>query len=152
MPVTNNHKKPDYIEHQSYRRRIKQNPHIHNSSHPYPYSEGRIAYNSQTFGVYVLYWNEIPVYVGQARNLRIRLRDHQRKIQGRRRIEMDDVACKYLTIARLWEVARAEEVLINRFEPEWNGIPGFSMHAPGRGRPGMPNYVNQWDQRFPPVS
>ena len=80
----------------------------------------------------------LTVYVGQARNLRTRLRDHLRKIQGRQGINAADVACKYLIIARLWEVARAEEVLITRFEPEWNGIPGFSMHAPGRGRLGMP--------------
>ena len=104
-----------------------------------------------TYGVYVLYWDGVPVYVGQARNFRNRLRDHLRKIQGRRGIRVDDVTCKYLTIARLWEVARAEDVLISRFEPEWNGIPGFSSHAPGRGRPGMAGYVNQWDQRFPPI-
>ena len=106
----------------------------------------------QTFGVYVLYWDGVTVYVGQARNLRNRLRDHLRKIQGRQGINVADVTCKYLTIARLWEVARAEDVLITRFEPEWNGIPGFSSHAPGRGRPGMAGYVNQWDQRFPPIN
>ena len=32
----------------------------------------------------------------------------------------------------------------------WNGIPGFSMHTPGRGRPGMPEYQNEWDKTFPP--
>jgi hypothetical protein len=85
----------------------------------------------QTFGVYVIYWNEVAVYVGQARSLRSRLRDHFRKIQDRHGIRVEDVACRYLTIARLWEVARAEEVLITRFDPEWNGISGFSMHAPG---------------------
>ena len=106
----------------------------------------------QNFGVYVLYWDGAMVYVGQARNLRNRLCDHQRKIQGRQGIDVADVTCKYLTIARLWEVARAEDVLITRFEPEWNGIPGFSSHAPGRGRPGMAGYVNQWDQRFPPIN
>ena len=103
----------------------------------------------RTFGVYVIYWNKEVVYVGQARNLRIRLRDHFRKIDGRNGIDPQDVTCKYLTITRLWEVSRAEEVLISRFDPEWNGIPGFSMHAPGRGRPGMPDYVNEWDSRFP---
>ncbi len=103
----------------------------------------------QTFGVYALYWNGVPVYVGQARNLRNRLRDHLRKIQRRNGIDAEDVTCKYLTIERVWEVSRAEEVLINKFGPEWNGIPGFSVHTPGRGRPGMPNYINQWDQRFP---
>ena len=83
----------------------------------------------QTFGVYVLYWDSVPVYVGQARNLRNRLRDHLRKIQGWHAIEVGDVSCKYLTIARLWEVARAEDVLIARFAPEWNGVPGFSAHT-----------------------
>ena len=106
----------------------------------------------QIFGVYVLYWDEVTVYVGQAQNLRNRLRDHLRKIQGRQGINASDVTCKYLTIARLWEVARAEAVLIARFNPEWNGIPGFSSHAPGSGRPGRPGYVNQWDQRFPPIN
>ena len=106
----------------------------------------------QIFGVYVLYWDEVTVYVGQAKNLRNRLRDHLRKIQGRQGINASDVTCKYLTIARLWEVARAEYVLIARFNPEWNGIPGFSSHAPGSGRPGRPGYVNQWDQRFPPIN
>ena len=104
----------------------------------------------RVFGVYVLYLNNSPVYVGQARNLRNRPRDHMRKIDGREGINVQDVTCRFLTIARLWEVARAEEVLIARYEPEWNGIPGFSMHAPGRGGPGMPNYVNEWDRRFPP--
>ena len=115
-------------------------------SHPIAESQA-----PQAFGVYVLYWNGMPVYIGQARNLRNRLRDHMRKIQGREGIAVDDVTCRYLTIARLWEVARAEDVLIARFEPDWNGIPGFSSHAPGRGRPGMAAYVNQWDQRFPPI-
>ena len=102
-----------------------------------------------TYGVYVIYWNNEVVYVGQARNLRNRLRDHYRKIDGRDGIDPNQVTCRYLTIARLWEVSRAEEVLIGRFHPEWNGVPGFSMHTPGRGRPGMPDYINEWDRRFP---
>jgi excinuclease UvrABC nuclease subunit len=77
----------------------------------------------RTFGVYVLYRNKTPVYVGQARNLRNRLRDHLRKIEGKDGIDTEQVTCKFLTITRLWEVARAEEVLISRFAPEWNGIP-----------------------------
>ena len=105
----------------------------------------------RTFGVYVIYWIDDLVYVGQARILRDRMRDHFRKIVGRDGIDPQEVTCRHLTIARLWEVSRAEEVLISRFEPEWNGMSGFSMHAPGRGRPGMPGYVNEWDRRFPPV-
>ena len=102
-------------------------------------------------GVYVIYWNGTPVYVGQARNLRNRLRDHLRKIENRIGIDPEEVYCRFLTILRLWEIARAEETLIARFNPEWNGIPGFSMHAPDRGRPGMPDYVNEWDRRFPTI-
>ena len=86
-------------------------------------------------GVYLLYRDGLPVYVGKAKSLRNRIRDHLRKIDGRDGIEVDQVTCRFLTISRLWEVARAEEVLISRFSPEWNGIAGFSMHAPGQGRP-----------------
>lgn len=101
-------------------------------------------------GVYVLYRRGTPVYVGQARDLRSRLRDHLKKIENRRGISVEEVSCRYLVIERMWEVARAEDVLIRRYKPEWNGIPGFSMHVPGRGRPGMPGYVNEWNRRFPP--
>ena len=44
-----------------------------------------------TFGVYVIYLDGFPVYVGQARNLRNRLRDHRRKIEGREGIEIEHV-------------------------------------------------------------
>lgn len=103
------------------------------------------------FGVYVLYQAGHAKYVGQARNLQARLRDHLKKIVNRDGIEAEHVTCCFLTIHRLWEIARAEDVLIRWYQPEWNGIPGFSMHVPGRGRPGMPNYVNEWDRRFPPL-
>ncbi len=100
-------------------------------------------------GVYVLFRGSLPVYVGQAKELRGRLNDHLRKIENREGIRVKEITCRFLTIKRMWEVARAEDALIRRYNPEWNGIPGFSMHVPGRGRPGMPEYVNEWDRRFP---
>ena len=100
-------------------------------------------------GVYVLFRSGLPVYVGQARELRSRLRDHLKKVDNRRGITIDEVSCRFLTIERMWEVARAEDALIRHYNPEWNGIPGFSMHVPGIGRPGRPGYVNEWDRRFP---
>lgn len=103
-------------------------------------------------GVYVLLRSGLPVYVGQAKTLRSRLNDHSKKIENRKGITVREVTCRFLTITRMWEVARAEDALIRRYNPEWNGIPGFSMHIPGRGRPGMPGYVNEWDKRFPPRS
>lgn len=100
-------------------------------------------------GIYVLFRSGLPVYVGQARELRGRLNEHLRKIENRTGITVNEVTCRFLTIEQMWEVARAEHALIRRYNPEWNGIPGFSMHVPGRGRPGMPGYVNEWDRRFP---
>jgi hypothetical protein len=107
-------------------------------------------------GVYALYrgCNKVPVYVGQAvgpTGVRGRLRDHIRKIQGRRFINVEDVSYRYLIIERKWEVARAESILIETYNPIWNGIPGFSMHTPGKGCPAMPGYINEWDRRFPVI-
>lgn len=105
-------------------------------------------------GVYALYrsGDPVPVYVGQAvgaQGVRARLRDHRQKIEHRQGIDVNDMSCKYLLIARLWEITRAEQAPITRHDPSWNGIPGFSMHVAGRGRPGMPGYVNEWDRMFP---
>ena len=105
-------------------------------------------------GVYALYWkgNEVPVYVGDALGtggVRGRLRDHRRKVEGREGISVEEMACRFIVIDQKWEVAHAESVLIENFNPEWNGIPGFSMHGPGSCRPGMPGYLNEWDKKFP---
>jgi hypothetical protein len=100
-------------------------------------------------GIYVLFRSGLPVYVGQARALRGRLNDHLKKIENRKGITTKEVTCRFLIIEQMWEVSRAEHALIRRYNPEWNGIPGFSMHVPGQGRPGMPGYINEWDRRFP---
>lgn len=100
-------------------------------------------------GIYVLFRSGSAVYVGQAQELRRRLNEHLKKIENRKGITPKEVTCRFLTIERTWEIARAEDALIRRYQPEWNGIPGFSMHVPGRGRPALPGYVNEWDRRFP---
>ncbi len=107
------------------------------------------------FGVYALYQkgSATPVYIGQAvgsGGIAGRLRDHFKKIDDREGLSIADISCRFLTIAQQWEVARAEDALISRYSPPWNGIPGFSMHVPGRGRPGMPDYSNEWERRYPP--
>jgi hypothetical protein len=93
-------------------------------------------------GVYVLFRSGSSVYVGQARQLRSRLSDHLKKIENQKGIGPKEITCRFLVIEQMWEVARAEHVIIRRYNPEWNGIPGFSMHVAGRGRPGMPGYIN----------
>ena len=109
---------------------------------------------SAKFGVYVLYRapDKKPVYVGQAvgtGGVAGRLRDHLHKIQYRKNISVDEITCRYLFIRQRWEVSRAEDALIARYKPVWNGIPGFSMHVPGKGRPGMSDYINEWEKQFP---
>lgn len=69
---------------------------------------------SSQSGVYVLFRSGLPVYVGQARNLRSRLRDHLKKVENRRGITVEEVTCRFLTIERMWEVARVEDALIRR--------------------------------------
>lgn len=100
-------------------------------------------------GVYVLFRSGVPVYVIQARELRSRLRDHLKRVENRQGITVDEVTCRFLTLERMWEVARAEDKLIRHYHPDWNGSPGFSMHVPGIGRPGRPGYINEWDRHFP---
>ena len=113
-----------------------------------------IHQSSRKIGIYVLYHkrSQNPVYVGQAvgtGGVAQRLNDHCKKIAGRIGISCDYMTCRYLYILQRWEVSRAEEALINKYKPEWNGVPGFSMHVPGKGRPGMPDYINEWDKLFP---
>ena len=110
---------------------------------------------SQRIGIYVLYRvpDKKPIYVGQAvgpGGVAARLRDHLKKIDHRKGISSEEMTCRYLFINQQWEVSRAESALITKYKPEWNGIAGFSMHVPGRGRPGMPAYSNEWDKKFPP--
>jgi hypothetical protein len=109
---------------------------------------------SRKFGVYVLYCapNKTPTYVGQAVStggVALRLRDHLKKIENRNGISIDQMTCRYLFISQQWEVSRAEAALIAKYKPMWNGIRGFSMHTPGKGRPGMPAYINEWERKFP---
>ncbi len=86
---------------------------------------------ASTPGVYVLYWNGVAVYVGQARNLRARLRARLKKVVDREGVAVEEVSCRYLVIARLWEVARAKAILIRKYKPEWNGISGSGVRASG---------------------
>ena len=109
---------------------------------------------SRKSGIYVLYCVPLknPVYVGQAvgtGGVATRLHDHLKKIDHRKGISVDEMTCRYLFIRQQWEVSRAEFALISKYKPDWNGIAGFSMHVPGRGRPGMPAYSNEWEKKFP---
>lgn len=107
-------------------------------------------------GIYALYWKGELVYVGKAsagttkskRDLRSRLNEHAKKIEGRQNISLEQMKCKYLTFASDWWVFAAEFALITHFSPEWNNS-GFGSKTPGRGRPGT-DRVSRWAEKFPP--
>jgi hypothetical protein len=52
-------------------------------------------------GVDVLFRSTLPVYVGQARELRSRLRDHLKKGENRRGIAVDEVNLRFLALERM---------------------------------------------------
>jgi hypothetical protein len=76
-------------------------------------------------GIYALYFKGQLVYAGKAskgttkskRTLRARLAEHAAKISGRENISLDDMQCRYLTLASEWRVFAAEFALITHYRP-----------------------------------
>lgn len=107
-------------------------------------------------GIYALYHKGDLVYIGKAskettkskRDLRGRLNEHVRKIDGRQNIQLPEMKCRYLTFDSDWWVIAAELAIIRNYEPAWNES-GFGSKTPGVGRPGT-HRVSAWDQQFPP--
>ncbi len=109
----------------------------------------------QESGVYALYHKGKLVYLGKVskgttkskRSLRQRLGEHVSKIAGRQNIKLDDMQCRYLTLASEWWVWAAEYALVVHYQPEWNAS-GFGSKVPGVGRPGT-DRVGRWNKLFP---
>ncbi len=109
----------------------------------------------QSSGIYALYFKGRLVYIGKAskgttkskRTLRARLAEHAAKISGRQNISLDEMQCRYLTLASEWWVFAAEFALITNYQPEWNAS-GFGSKTPGKGRPGT-DRVSRWNDLFP---
>jgi hypothetical protein len=76
-----------------------------------------------------------------------RLTEHVSKISERKNITLDDVKCRYLTLASEWRVFAAGFALITHYQPEWSES-GFGSKVPGVGRPGT-DRVSRWNERFP---
>lgn len=110
----------------------------------------------QASGIYALYYKGDLVYIGKAskgttkskRTLRARLAEHATKIGGRQNIKMEDMSCRYLTLASEWWVFAAEFALITHYRPTWNES-GFGSKVPGKGRPGT-HRVSRWNELYPP--
>lgn len=88
-------------------------------------------------GVYVLYYEEAPVYLGKAYDLADRLSQHYIKLTGRKFINLENVGYKALLLDKSMSTAANEEILIAMFRtanPEmWNGK-GFGPKDPGKER------------------
>jgi hypothetical protein len=69
------------------------------------------------------------------------------KIEGVTAILIEEMACRYLTLASEWWVFAAEYALIAHYNPAWNST-GFGSKVPGKGRPGTER-ISRWDKQFP---
>lgn len=88
-------------------------------------------------GVYLLHYDEKPVYVGKADNIADRLSQHLRKLTGRENIDTAKIGYKALLLDKSMSTAANENVLVTLFKAKhsdmWNGQ-GFGPKDPGQQR------------------
>ncbi|WP_030726351.1 GIY-YIG nuclease family protein [Streptomyces sp. NRRL S-237] len=118
-----------------------------------PLNEASIAGLKEKPGVYQLYLNGEFVYVGKAdKSLPTRLRNHLRKISGRRRISLEEMSFSCLYVAEDFSALAPEQLLIS-YHKELGGIPwnnnGFGNKDPGRNRDNTVLKANHFDMHFP---
>lgn len=93
--------------------------------------------NSAPQGVYLIHYNGTPVYVGKSGNVAQRLRQHLRKLNGRKNIDAEKIGYKALILDESMSTAANEDVLVKLFKAEhpdmWNGM-GFGPKDPGKER------------------
>ena len=89
---------------------------------------------------------ETPIYVGQARQVHNRLREHARSIEQARNLKLGDFECRWLVLAPVW-MSLTEDILIAQYNPIWNAIRGFGNHDQGRTR--WAQQRSQWDTLHP---
>ncbi len=81
---------------------------------PAPLADEHIDQLEERAGVYQLYLNGDFVYVGKAdKSLQARLRNHLKKISGRRGITLDEITFSCLYVAEDFSALAPEQLLIN---------------------------------------
>ncbi|MER7724691.1 GIY-YIG nuclease family protein [Streptomyces sp. NPDC096323] len=118
-----------------------------------PLAEENLARLKEKPGVYQLYLNDEFVYVGKAdKSLPARLRNHLRKISGRRNISLAEMAFSCLYVAEDFSALAPEQLLITHYkdngEIPWNNN-GFGNKDPGRQRDSTVLKRNHFDVLFP---
>ena len=91
-----------------------------------------------TQGVYVLYYNALPMYIGKADDIHKRLSEHYTKLSGRMNIDLNFVGYKALYLDASMSTAANERLIISIYESHhthqmWNGG-GFGAKDPGGNR------------------
>ncbi|MFG2694680.1 GIY-YIG nuclease family protein [Kitasatospora sp. NPDC048407] len=118
-----------------------------------PLSEENLARLDERPGVYQLYLGGDFVYVGKAdKTLPGRLRNHLRKLSGRRNINLANVDFSCLYVAEDFSALAPEQLLISHHK-EMGSIPwnnnGFGNKDPGRQRDSTVLKKNHFDVVFP---
>lgn len=99
-------------------------------------------------GVYQLHHLEAPVYVGKAKSLQSRLRQHASDLDGRQNISRADVSFVCATLSPNWAPFGAEDILMRRASLAWQGS-GFGNNDPGEQRDTTTINEGHWDVQFP---
>jgi hypothetical protein len=118
-----------------------------------PLSDDQINMLRPGQGVYLLYQQSNLVYIGKASKLANRLRQHRRKISGRRNIQIDEMSFKCLFLSNNWVALAPEASLIRHFEQsgfpaDWNGS-GFGSKDPGNNREETKKPPDGFDVKYP---
>lgn len=108
------------------------------------------AQNAQaTKGLYILHYQNVPVYVGKAEDsIRSRLDDHRVKLASRLNMNVGDVGFRCLYLDKNWSALTHEKPLIERFAYQWNAT-GFGNHDPGRNRDRTELKPAHFDRLYP---
>lgn len=119
-------------------------------------SERNLAALEERPGVYQLYHKGALVYVGKAdrrhKGLPGRLRNHLRKLSGRRNIDLADISFRCLYVDEDFSALAPEQLLINHHRSR-GGIPwnnsGFGSRDPGRRRDRTVLKKDHFDVQYP---
>jgi hypothetical protein len=111
-----------------------------------------LALDAKYPGFYQIFVDGKPKYIGKtARPVGSRLKEHTKKLQGRRGIDFAKVTCRYAFVEDPSLVDVAEGALIDFFASkglaDWNTT-GFGSKVSGHGRGGQE--ASDWTKQFPP--
>lgn len=114
-------------------------------------TEQNLAALGRKQGVYQLYHEGRPVYVGKAdKSLRSRLARHRRALSARENMNVANLGFKALYIHRNWTTWTSEDVLIRHYGEacSWNNS-GYGGNDPGRNREDTVVSEADFHQSFP---